>query len=191
MIFRPIPHHYICFMQTQSFFQKLLQSMDNGSIRKTVGKGEFLIREGDIENNLYYIESGAVRAFMLSEFEELTIRFGYQGSFINSLSSYIKGTPSEFYIEAMRKSEIRIIPKQEIVKLIHESEENKIQYSNMLEHLISQQIEREIDLLTVSPSERLKRVLKRSPNLFQEVPLKYIASYLRMTPETLSRVRNS
>ena len=178
-------------MQTQDFFQKLLRSMETSSTRKTIGKGEFLIREGDIENNLYYIESGAVRAFLLSEFEELTIRFGYQGSFINSLSSYIRGTPSEFYIEAMRKSEIRTIPKLEIVKLIHESDENKIQYINMLELLISQQIEREIDLLTVSPSERLKRVLKRSPNLFQEVPLKYIASYLRMTPETLSRVRNS
>lgn len=165
--------------------------METTSTRKTIGKGEFLIREGDIEYNLYYIESGAVRAFLLSEFEELTIRFGYQGSFINSLSSYIRGTPSEFYIEAMRKSEIRIIPKEVIVKLIDESEENKVQYISMLELLIFQQIEREIDLLTVSPSERLKRVLKRSPNLFQEVPLKYIASYLRMTPETLSRVRNS
>jgi CRP/FNR family transcriptional regulator, anaerobic regulatory protein len=60
-----------------------------------------------------------------------------------------------------------------------------------MESLIVQQIEREVDLLTASPTERLARVLKRSPNLFQEVPLKYIASYLRMTPETLSRIRNS
>jgi hypothetical protein len=59
-----------------------------------------------------------------------------------------------------------------------------------MEMVITQQIEREIDLLTVSPTERLKRVLERSPNVFQEVPLKYIASYLRMTPETLSRLRN-
>jgi CRP/FNR family transcriptional regulator, anaerobic regulatory protein len=61
----------------------------------------------------------------------------------------------------------------------------------MLETLLTQQIEREVDLLTASPTERLSRVLKRSPNLFQEVPLKYIANYLRMTPETLSRIRNS
>ena len=61
----------------------------------------------------------------------------------------------------------------------------------MLENLITQQMEREVDLLIESPAERLKRILERSPNLFQHVPLKYIANYLRMTPETLSRIRNS
>lgn len=64
-------------------------------------------------------------------------------------------------------------------------------WMQILEQLIYQQLERELDLLIESPSERLNRVLKRSPNLFQEIPLKYIASYLRMTPETLSRLRKS
>ncbi|MCY7291948.1 MAG: Crp/Fnr family transcriptional regulator, partial [Ferruginibacter sp.] len=65
------------------------------------------------------------------------------------------------------------------------------QYLFLMENLVTQQIDREIDLLITSPAERLKRVLARSPNLFQEIPLKYIASYLRMKPETLSRIRNS
>ena len=52
-------------------------------------------------------------------------------------------------------------------------------------------MERELDLLTSSPHERIQRVLKRSPQVFQEIPAKYIASYLRMTPETLSRILNS
>ena len=50
-------------------------------------------------------------------------------------------------------------------------------------------IEREIDLLTPSPKERYARLLKRSPHVFQLFPHKYIASYLRMTPETLSRLK--
>lgn len=53
------------------------------------------------------------------------------------------------------------------------------------------EIEREIDILTFSPAERLNRVQERSPHLFQEIPSKYIAAYLRMTPETLSRIRKS
>ena len=65
------------------------------------------------------------------------------------------------------------------------------QYIQLLELQITQQIDREIDILIPSPTERLNRVLKRSPNVFQHVPLKYIASYLRMKPETLSRIRNS
>ena len=60
-----------------------------------------------------------------------------------------------------------------------------------MEQLILQQLEREKDILTSSPIERYKRVLKRSPQLFQEIPNKYIADYLRMTPETLSRIKKS
>jgi hypothetical protein len=60
-----------------------------------------------------------------------------------------------------------------------------------LEEQLALQVAREIDLLTDSPTMRLERILKRSPQLFNEIPLKYIASYLRMTPETLSRIRKS
>lgn len=175
----------------QTFIEGLLGALDTMSEQRVLSKGELLIREGQVEKHLYYIESGAVRVFLLSEFEELTIRFGYEGSFINSLSSFIKGTPSEFFIEAIRKSSIRVISKEGLMKFVNESSERQKQYNSLLETLVCQQIEREIDLLTVSPSERLRRVLERSPNLFQEIPLKYIASYLRMTPETLSRIRNS
>ena len=175
----------------QMLIQDLINDLDNISEQRTLSKGEFLIREGQVEKNLYYIETGAVRVFLLSEFEEQTIRFGYEGSFINSLSSFIKGTPSEFYIEALRKTSLRVISKPKLMNMVHESSERLQQYNSLLETLVCQQIEREIDLLTISPSERLRRVLERSPNLFQEIPLKYIASYLRMTPETLSRIRNS
>ena len=94
-------------------------------------------------------------------------------------------------MEAIRKTTLKVIPKASLLQLINEDTESLKQYIGLLENLVTQQIEREIDLLTVSPSERLKRVLDRSPNLFQQIPLKYIASYLRMTPETLSRIRNS
>ncbi len=173
-----------------NFTKRLLLAMEE-SDAQTFLKGEMILTEGQVEKNLYFIETGAVRVFLLTEFEEQTIRFGYKGSFINSLSSFITGKPSEFYIEAMRKVTIRSISKERLSELVHESNESLQQYVKLLELSITQQIEREIDLLTVSPTERLKRVLQRSPNLFQELPLKYIASYLRMTPETLSRIRNS
>ncbi len=170
--------------------ERLLFYLDKIPDQKTIAKGDFLIREGEVERNLYFIENGAVRVFLLTELEEQTIRFGYKGSFINSLSSFIKAAPSEFYIEALRKTTVKIIPKDTLLKIVHEDADSIVQYIALLELLVTQQIEREIDLLTGSPSHRLERVLQRSPNLFQEIPLKYIASYLRMTPETLSRIRN-
>jgi CRP-like cAMP-binding protein len=173
-------------------FNKLLtEFILTEGISGTHSKADLLIREGDREEHLYYIVSGSVRVFLLSEFEEMTIRFGYAGSVINSLSSFYSGQPSEFFIEAMKKTEVKMITRDQCNQLINASEENLRGYISLLEVLVTQQIEREVDLLTVSPGERLRRVLARSPNLFQEVSLKYIASYLRMTPETLSRVRNS
>ena len=71
------------------------------------------------------------------------------------------------------------------------NETNRTLWQTVTELLIYEQIEREKDILTQSPLARYQRVLKRSPQLFQEIPNKYIASYLRMTPETLSRIKSS
>jgi CRP-like cAMP-binding protein len=173
----------------QGFIQKLLSAMDTVSTERTVARGEFILREGEVEQNLYWVATGAIRVCYLTDMEELTIRFGYEGSFINSLSSFIKGTASEFYIESIRKTQLRVIPKDRLLALAHQDMETLSQYTSLLELLVTQQIDREIDLLITSPSERLNRVLERSPAVFQHIPLKYIASYLRMTPETLSRIR--
>ncbi|GJM33306.1 MAG: Crp/Fnr family transcriptional regulator [Saprospiraceae bacterium] len=159
--------------------------------QKVVKKNEYLLRPGMVERNIYLVESGALRIVYLTEFEEHTIRLGYKNSLITSLSSFLKDQPSEFYIQAIRKTKLSVIRKTDFVTFVQQDQNWQLQYQAILEDLVVQQMEREIDLLTFSPVERLKRVLERSPQLFQEIPAKYIASYLRMTPETLSRLRNS
>ena len=173
------------------FINKLIFYLTEIGETKIIAKGDYLIKEGEIERNLYWVASGAVRAFYLTEFEDHVFRLGYKDSIINSLSSFIKQTPSEFFVEAIRKTTVKIISKEQLQSIVHESNDSLKQYLALMEILVTQQIDREIDLLITSPAERLKRVLARSPNLFQEIPLKYIASYLRMKPETLSRNRNS
>ena len=168
------------------FIQLLHQELEEVEEILTVERGGMLLTEGEVETHLYQLVSGAVRVFLLTEHEEQTVRFGYTGSVINSLSSFLSGRPSEFYIEAVRKSGYKRLSRERLELLITHQ---PLGYARFLEEVIVQQIDRERDLLTVSPSDRLKRVLERSPNLFQEIPLKYIASYLRMTPETLSRIR--
>lgn len=167
----------------------LLRELLNVSAERRLMKQEFLVTEGKTDRNIYFIENGAVRVFLQTEFEELTIRFGYKDSFITALSSFINGTPSEFYVQAIRSTTVRIITRDQFMDLVTRDERYLHLYNAILEGLVIQQLEREIDLLTQSPSERLRRVLERSPRVFQEIPSKYIASYLRMTPETLSRIR--
>lgn len=152
-------------------------------------RNDFLIKEGMVEHHIYLVQKGALRVIFLTEHEEQTIRFGYEGSIINSLSSFFKQTPSEFYIQAIRQTKVIAIPKATFQDFVHLNIDNLKIYNSILEDLITQQIEREIDILTYSPLERLKRVEARSPQLFQQIPAKYIAAYLRMSPETLSRIR--
>jgi len=150
---------------------------------------EFLKVKGSIDTNIYFIISGSLRIYVLDEFEENVIRFGYKNNFIASLDSFISEKASDLYIQAIKKTEIKAISKSSFMNFIESSEENTRYWQKMLEDLIFQQMERERDILTSSPLERYKRVLARSPQLFQEIPNKYIASYLRMTPETLSRIK--
>ncbi len=152
-------------------------------------RNEFLIQAGSIEHHFYLIQQGAVRVYRITEHEEQTIRFGYSGSIITSLTSYLTDQPSELYIQAIRKTQVFAVRKTQFKSLIEQKQEWLNIYKDMMENLMVQQMEREIDLLTFSPLERLQRVMERSPRLFQEIPAKYIASYLRMTPETLSRIR--
>ena len=107
-----------------------------------------------------------------------------------SLDSYLTGKPSDLFIQAIKKTVIKVITKQQIDHFL-KTEANRILWMKTLENLVVQQLEREIDILTNSPKERYQRVLKRSPQLFQEIPNRHIANYLRMSAETLSRLKKS
>ena len=176
-------------LRESNFVQNVFELFAQKGKQRILNKGDFLIREGEVERNLYFIEQGAVKVFYLTEYDEHIIRLGYDGSLLNSLSSFLSGKPSNLYIEAIKRTKVQQISKEQLLEVTHRNENSIRAYSAFLETILCQQIDREVDLLTPSPSERLNRVLKRSPKLFQYIPLKYIASYLRMTPETLSRVR--
>lgn len=152
---------------------------------------EFLTEKGSQSPYLYFIESGALRIFYQNEIEDLTIRFGYKDSFVLSLPSFLTNGASEYYIQAIRASRVKTIHKKVFYTILEQDKILADFWRRGTEQLIIEQLEREIDILTTSPAQRFERVLQRSPQLFQEIPLKYIASYLRMTPETLSRLRKN
>lgn len=168
-----------------------LINADLFSKTKIIERHSFLSLGNNVDTNIYFIENGSVRLFIKDESEERIIRFRYTGNIIVSLDSFLSGKPSSFYIQAIKKSKIRIASKQDFYEFIKFSDENLKLWTIILEDLVLQQIEREKDLLINSPRERFERVLKRSPQLFQEIPNKYIANYLRMSPETLSRLKKS
>lgn len=157
----------------------------------TLVRNEFIKADDKPDSHVYYIESGSVRFFTIDEGEERITRFGYQGNVVVFLDAFLTNKPSSYIMQANKKTQLLVATKTDFEAFINETDENQKFYQGMLESLIVQQMEREEDLLINSPKMRYLRVLKRSPQLFQEIPLKHIANYLRMTPETLSRLKKS
>lgn len=154
-------------------------------------RNDFLKSGGNKDTNIYFVVEGSLRIFVLDEYEDHTIRFGYQNNFIVDLDSFIREKASDYYIQALKKTIVKCITKSKFKSLVQDVLPLQQEWNSTLEQIILQSLEREVDILTTSPLERYRRVLKRSPQLFQEIPNKYIASYLRMTPETLSRIKKS
>lgn len=155
----------------------------------TLSRNEYLTVSGTIDTNLYYIVSGSIRIYFEDEYEAQILRLGYAGNFIGALDSFISSQPTNINIQALKKCEVKVLSKTDFNQLLENDSTNLLLWKQILELLVYQQIEREVDLLTYSPQKRYERVLQRSPQLFQEIPSKYIASYLRMSPETLSRLK--
>lgn len=154
-------------------------------------RNDYLKVAGTVDTNIYFVESGSLSIYIMDEDEEQIIRFGYSDNIIVALDSFFTEKPSDFYIQAIKKTVVNVIPKNAFYEFIEKSASYKSLFIPLLEDLILQQMEREKDILTASPKERFNRVMARSPRLFQEIPDKYIANYLRMSPETLSRLKKS
>lgn len=154
-------------------------------------RNEYLKLPGKVDSNIYFIESGSLKISIENEDSEQIIRFGYDGNIIVSLDSFITGKASDFSIQAIKKTELWQADKKDFFQKVYSSPENMKIYIQIIENLILQQMERERDLLIESPKERYLRVFKRNPKLFQIIPNKHIANYLRMSPETYSRLKKS
>ncbi|SNC77200.1 cAMP-binding domain of CRP or a regulatory subunit of cAMP-dependent protein kinases [Hymenobacter gelipurpurascens] len=152
-------------------------------------RGEFLIRPGQAEHHLYFVHTGLLRIYLPVGSEEICVGFGYENSLICSFPSFVTGQASEYSIQALRGRELLGISRPDFLGFVEQNANFGRFWRAELERNLVGRIEREIDLLLPDPAQRYARLLTRSPQLFQRVPKKYIASYLRMTPETLSRLR--
>lgn len=156
-----------------------------------LNRNEYLKKPGTVDTNIYFIKTGSLQILLETEEDDITFRFAYEGNIISALDSFLSKKPSDFAIKAIKKSEVKVMRKELFEEFISSSSENLQLWQRILSTIILEMGEREKDLLLYSPEKRYQRVLERTPALFQLVPAKYIASYLRMTPETLSRIRKS
>lgn len=164
-----------------------LESLVTSKIK--IKRNELLLNTQSVDDRVFYLYEGTIRAYILIGEKEQNVRFAYSGEIFTHVDSFFQGTPSIYYLQAIKSCEIGIIPKATILDWVNVSTDRLVFWNQLLSHQLLGSLEREIDLLIEKPEERLARVLLRSPRLFQEIPLRHIANYLRMSPETLSRIK--
>ncbi|WP_051718475.1 Crp/Fnr family transcriptional regulator [Hymenobacter sp. IS2118] len=154
-----------------------------------VGRHDFLVSPGQTEQYLYFCHHGSLRIFYPTASEEICVGFVHAGEMVCAFPSFAMGKPSEYAIQALQATGLIAITRSEFQTCLDRSPGLARLWRAELEKVLIGRMEHEIDLLLPEPAQRLERLRKRSPHIFQQVPKKYLASYLRMTPETLSRLR--
>ena len=150
-------------------------------------KGELILKEGEVCKNIYWVVKGLVRQFYYKNGKELTEYMATENTICMCIESLFKEEPTHLQIMALEPTIIYALPKQEAIKNVN----IQMLYRKILEEsLIFSQIHADM-LRFESAQDRYAKLVKRSPQLVLRAPLVYIASYLQMTPETLSRVRTS
>jgi len=116
--------------------EKLLEKIETRNLwdkKLDLSRNEYLKVKGSIDTNLYFVLSGSLRMFIIDESEEHTIRFGYTNNFITALDSYLTEKPSDLYIQALKKTELKVISKSKFTALLECSEDSKNAWLSILE----------------------------------------------------------
>ena len=153
-------------------------------------KNEYLVREGKTCRYLYFLQQGALRGFYNLEGKEITHWFAFEEDFVTSFHSFITQKPAVENIQLLEGSVLYCISKESINTLMaghHEIERLvRIAYEKYYIRLE----ERFVNAHFKTATERYQDLLLQTPHILERIPLGYIASYLGISQETLSRVRS-
>ena len=157
--------------------------------RQTLKKGDYFLKTGRVCDKLSFIQSGLLRIYVQTPDKEVTQWISTKGYFVTDLASLIFNTPARWTIQALTNIEMYTIDRQgynsigNLVPKWHELEKLFIaRCFTLLEDRI-------FSHLSMTAEERYHFFFERNKELFNQVPLQYIASMLGMTPETFSRIR--
>ena len=154
-------------------------------------KGEMILKEGEMCKSMYYVEKGLVRQFYFKNGKEVTEHMAVEGNIIMCIESLFKEEPTRLQIEALEPTIIYALPKTKLEEVALHNVNIQILYRKILEEsLIQSQVHADL-VRFESAQDRYRKMCRLQQQVTLRAPLVYIASYLQMTPETLSRVRSS
>lgn len=170
--------------------QECQQEFINNAKLLSVPRGEILIKEGQLSSKAYFIVHGCARAFYLKNGKDVSDWFAFENDFISAIVSFFGDKPSPHYIEILEDSLLIEISKEDIEELATKYRDFESLIRIVVTKTMLGQQERIAAILFQTADQKYENLLKIYPNITQKVPLTHIASYLGITLETLSRIRN-
>ena len=154
-------------------------------------KGARILSEGEVCKHIYYIDKGLVRQFYYKKGKDVTEHLAVEGNIVMCIESLFKEEPTKLQVEALEPVVAYALPKARLEEVALHNVNIQILYRKILEEsLIQSQVHADLVRFETA-KDRYQKMCKLATQVILRSPLVYIASYLQMTPETLSRVRSS
>lgn len=148
-----------------------------------------LVKFGEIEKNIYFIKSGSMRFFIPQEENELTFGFAFEDEFVSAYDSFLNQEPCEYQLETITETTVWVLSKENLLTLYAETSLGNYIGRLIAENLFMKKKDREMSLLTRTAEQRYDDLFTSHPQIIKEIPLKYISSFIGITPQALSRIR--
>ena len=181
---------YLIKVISDPSFNSQIKDIINSFQIKHLKKNEFFVREGAICNYFCFIESGILQHSITISGEEKTTYLALKNSCTSALKSFLKKVPSRKNIKALSSCKLYVIDINSFDRLLKNNAGFYTFYHNLIENQIFLIDDYRIDLLTLSPEDRYKKLLANEPTLLQQVPLHYLSSFLGISNRHMSRIRS-
>jgi CRP-like cAMP-binding protein len=168
------------------FSQEELEYFESKLRLNQLTKGDFLISKDQRCEFIAFLNKGSLRHFSFSEEHDITLHFFIENDWVIDQQSFVSQKPSQNFIQANENCEIVMLNHYDLHHLVFKYP-NFLKLGSLLEQNFNNRVRFDMDK---SPEKRYKDLLENHPVWIQRFPQKYIASYLGITPETLSRVRS-
>lgn len=158
-------------------------------VYRSVPKKFRLVSVGDISREAYFINKGATRLFFEKEGEEVSANFMFENNFVASLESFLLQVPSRQAVDTLEDCELLVLSKQRLEELIAKHAQFNLFSKAIAETAFILLQRRASSFILDSAEERYMNMLQQRPEILERVPQHMIASYLGVTPVSLSRIR--
>ena len=157
--------------------------------KKTYKKNDYITKEGQIEKYAYALRSGAVKVIYTHNNTTFILGFWFKGDMFSSLVSFLEQSPSKTSIIAMTETEVERVDYTQIQKYFKQYHMVSEAGRKVIEHQFILKANKELEILSKTAEERYVELIEQSGHLILDQPVKEIASYLGIHPESLSRIR--